>query len=381
MRLRGLGMKYKLGDLIELSENVNSALKYKAKDVKGMTITKQVIPTKANVKSTDLSKFYIVEPEEFIYNPRTHGKKIGLGFNDTDKPFLISWNNIAFNVIDKNIVLPTYLYINFCRDEWDRQACFDSWGSSTEVFAWKDLCSMEIDLPPIDIQKKYVAVYKAMLANQQAYEQGLDELKLACDIAVEKIKKNSELIKVDELVEEIDNRNIGGKIMNLQGINISKTFMPSLAKINEGNIEKYKVVKNNEFAYSAMQTGRDECIRIALYNENEPCIVSPAYSVLGVKSPKILPEYFMKWFSRKESDRLGAFISDSSVRASLELSEFFQIEIPVPDLDIQKSIVDIYKVYLERKAISEKLKEQIKNICPVLIKGATDEAKKLKTAS
>ena len=89
---------YKLGELIELSDDKNTDLKFGADDVRGMTIEKTVIPTKANMDGTDLANFIIVQPNEFIYNPRTHGKRIGLGFNDTDKPFLISWNNYAFRI-------------------------------------------------------------------------------------------------------------------------------------------------------------------------------------------------------------------------------------------------------------------------------------------
>jgi type I restriction enzyme S subunit len=50
-----------------------------------MTITKQIIPTKADVTSTDLRKFLVIHPKEFVFNPRTHGKHIGFGFNDADE--------------------------------------------------------------------------------------------------------------------------------------------------------------------------------------------------------------------------------------------------------------------------------------------------------
>lgn len=90
--------KYKIGELIELVLDTNSDLFYQPKDVRGMTITKDIIPTKADLKGTDLSRFFVVHPGEFIYNPRTHGKKIGLGYNNTNKNFIISWNNIAFKI-------------------------------------------------------------------------------------------------------------------------------------------------------------------------------------------------------------------------------------------------------------------------------------------
>ncbi len=116
--------KYRLGDLIETTTNTNSDLRYSPQDVRGMTITKQIIPTKADVETTDLRKFLVVEPFEFVYNPRTHGKKIGIGFNDSDKAFIISWNNTAFRIkaARVNIILPEYLFLHFCRDEWDREA-------------------------------------------------------------------------------------------------------------------------------------------------------------------------------------------------------------------------------------------------------------------
>ena len=81
--------KYKLGDLIELCEERNLNLLYGVDDVRGMTITKEIIPTKADVVEADLSKFLVVKPNEFIYNPRTHGKKIGFGYNNTNNTFII----------------------------------------------------------------------------------------------------------------------------------------------------------------------------------------------------------------------------------------------------------------------------------------------------
>lgn len=158
MHLGGLNMaltKYRLGDLIELVLDTNIDLQYGPDDVRGMTITKEIIPTKADVAGADLSKFLVVHPGEFIYNPRTHGKRIGFGYNNTDENFIISWNNIAFKVkpLMKSIVLTDYLFLHFKRDEWDREACFQSWGSSTEVFSWETLCDMTVDLPKFPIQQ------------------------------------------------------------------------------------------------------------------------------------------------------------------------------------------------------------------------------------
>lgn len=371
-------IKYKLGLLIELVLNTNSELLFTANDVRGMTITKEIIPTKANVLETDLSKFLIVNPNEFIYNPRTHGKKIGFGYNNTCKPFIISWNNIAFRIKPemKDIISPDYLFLHFKRDEWDREACFCSWGSSTEVFSWDTLCDMEIELPPLPIQQKYVDIYKAMVENQQTYECGLEDLKKSFEVLIDKYKHSADKKNIGSILNEIDCRNVDGYIKDVQGINITKQFMPSVANTFDVDLSKYKLVKDGQFAFSGMQTGRDECIRIALYRGEEPIIISPAYTVLEVQDKNVLAEYIMMWFSRKETDRLGWFYSDASIRTNLDMDRFYEIKIPVPDTKIQQSIVNIYNAYNKRKEINEKLKAQIKEICPILIKGSIEEAKR-----
>ena len=92
----------------------------------------------------------------------------------------------------------------------------------------------------------------------------------------------------------------------------------------------------------------------------------------------VLAEYVMMWFSRKEVDRLGWFMSDASIRTNLDMERFYEIEIPVPDISVQEAIIDIYDAYNVRRNINEQLKAQIKDICPILIKGSIEEARKTK---
>ena len=370
--------KYKLGELIELVEETNSRGMYGPKDVRGMTITKEIIPTKADVANTDLRKFLVVHPDEFVFNPRTHGKKIGFGYNNTKKCFLISWNNIAFRVKSDalNTVIPSYLFLHFNREEWDREACFCSWGSSTEVFSWEALCDMKLTLPSIEQQRKYVDVYLALQNNLAAYQSKVEELKLVCDGYIDQLKVKIPKQKVGDLLETVDKRNSELTYTDVQGININKTFFPTVANIDESNTRNYKIVENNQFAFSGMQTGRDMCIRIALNEESKPVIISPAYTVFRIKDDNVvLSHYIMLWFSRKQIDRYGWFASDGSIRSNLDLERFCEMEIPILDISVQREIVNIHKCYIERQRIAEALKEQLKNICPVLIRGSLTEGK------
>ena len=85
-------------------------------------------------------------------------------------------------------------------------------------------------------------------------------------------------------------------------------------------------------------------------------------------------EYIMMWFSRSEIDRRGWFMSDASIRTNLDLDRFYEIKVPIPELPLQKALVELYSVYNARKSINEQLKAQIKGICPILIKGSLAEA-------
>ena len=239
--------KYKLGKLIELVSDINSELIYGPEDVKGMTITKEIIPTTADVKGTDLSRFLVVSPGQFIYNPRTHGKRIGFGYNNTNDTFIISWNNIAFTIKPsmRDVVLADYLFLHFKRDEWDREACFQSWGSSTEVFAWETLCDMDIDLPPLSIQQKYVDVYNAMISNQQSYEHGLEDLKRVCDVYIDELRKKLPHKKLGSYISISNARNdeLEYGIDNVRGVSIEKKFINTKANMEGVSLKSYAVVK------------------------------------------------------------------------------------------------------------------------------------------
>jgi len=149
--------------------------------------------------------------------------------------------------------------------------------------------------------------------------------------------------------------------------------MPSKANVGSTDLSKYKVIRKGQFAYSAMQVGRDETVRVALYTEEEPAIISPAYLTFGVDGKsRVLPEYFMIWFRRPEFNRFGWFLSDSSVRASLEWDRFCDIRIPIPGLEVQESIVAIHNTLETRKRLNNELKTQIQNLCPILMRGVVE---------
>lgn len=369
--------RYMLGDFLKFYSQQCDIPDLTENDVSGVNKDKEFFEPSKQV-GADTSKYKIVPPNHFACNLMHVGrdKILPIALNHTQKEKIVSPAYTVFSIIQGTPLLTDYFFIMLKSEERDRAFWFNTDSSVRDGMSLKDFCAIEIDLPPLAIQQKYVDVYNAMIANQQCYERGLDDLKLAFGALIDNYKHSSEKKNVYSILKEVDSRNVDESITDVQGINITKQFMPSVANTNGVDISKYKIVKKGQFAFSGMQTGRDKCIRIALFDKDEPVIISPAYSVFEMKDNTVLAEYIMMWFSRKEVDRLGWFASDASIRTNLDMERFYEMEIPIPSIEIQQSIVDIYKVYLQRKAINERLKEQIKSICPILIKGSLEEARK-----
>ena len=187
----------KLGEYIEVLNRRNTDLKLGLDSVRGISNTKQITETsKATVDESVISKFYVISPGEFIYNPRTTrmGDKVGLAFNNTDKPLLFTFNNLAFKIKDsaKNKLLPDYLYLFFCRSEFDRYARINSWGSATELFLFEDLCNIKFAAPDLKEQQKIVNTYNAITKRIQLKQKINENLEKTAQCLFEKIYNDNQ---------------------------------------------------------------------------------------------------------------------------------------------------------------------------------------------
>lgn len=369
-------IKQKLGQFIELLNVRNIDLKYGEDDVRGVNNLKQLMPTKADISSRDLSKFQIVAPSNFVFNHRTsrNGSKFSIAYNDMETPIICTEDYVVFQIKPEyeKTLIAEWLYLYFNRPEFDRYVIANSWGSSTEFYNWEDICEVELVIPAFQIQQKYVDIYNAMIANQRSYERGLEDLKLTTDALIEKFKHNTERIALGKLVIESDERNIGSDIRFVNGVNRNKVFMPSVA--NGADLSKYKIVRYNQFACNLMHIGRDAVVPIALQQNEEALIVSPAYLVFNLDEKRAVPKFALMWLSREETDRYAWFMCDTNVRSGMEKKRFYDIEIPIPTIDEQNAVVELFEVLSMRRIVNEKLKAQIKDLCPILIKGSVEEA-------
>lgn len=270
--------KYKLGELMELSEETNENSCYGISDVRGISIKKEFIETKADMEGVSLRPYLLVKPNYFAYVTITsrNGEKISLAHNTSKNTYIVSSSYVVFYVKKSDLLLSEYLYIFFNRPEFDRYARFNSWGSAREAFSWQEMCDIEIELPSIEVQQKYVDIYQGMVANQEAYESGLNDLKLVCDAYIEDLRRKMPCEPIGKYIVESNIRNINLDILEVQGVNNASCFGTTKADTTGLDFRNYKIVYERYFAYNP---SRINIGSIALQKEGvEPCIVSPIYS-------------------------------------------------------------------------------------------------------
>ena len=361
----------KLGKLIELLDETNSRGQFGVDDVRGVNNLKSLMPTKADLLGRDISKFQIVKPNDFVFNHRTsrNGSKFSIALNSGSYPIICTEDYVVFRIKSdcNSIILTKWLYIFFNRPEFDRYVITNSWGSSTEFYNWEDICDIDIALPDITVQQKYVDIYESMVANQRSYEKGLDDLKLTCDAYIEELRRKIPCEKIGPYIKK-ENKNSDGSIQKVLGIG-QNGFMKPQKEPNE-SLKNYKILKKGDIGYAPplynVLTGALHC-----YQEDFDAVCSPIYEVFKTNADKLLPEYLTLWLKRDEFKRYAVFYAQG-VRQTFDYDYMCDVRIPIPVIEIQKSIANIYKVYTQRKAINEKLKAQIRDICPILIKGSLE---------
>lgn len=163
-----------------------------------------------------------------------------------------------------------------------------------------------------------------------------------------------------DFIRQVDVRNTDRKEENLFGVSVQKMFIPSIANTVGTDFTKYKVVKRGQFTYIPDTSRRGDKIGIALLTDYDEGLVSNIYTVFEVKDEnELLPEYLMLWFSRPEFDRYARFKSHGSVREIMDWDEMCKVELPVPSIDKQRSIVKAYQTITERIELKRRINDNL----------------------
>jgi len=365
----------RLGDYIQLVDNRNTDLS--VRKVYGVNLSKSFMPSIAKTSTVNLANYKIVKKGQFGCKLMSVGRdnRLPIGYFKEEEPVIISPAYYVFEVIDESELLPYFLMIWLLRSENDRLLGFNSISSVRGSISFEEFGDIQLPIPDIEIQKKYVALYKGLLNNQKTYEESLNDLQLICDTYIENLIKTEEPKLLGNYIQQSDERNSDLEIKYLQGVSTSKVLIDSKANTTGVSFHNYKIVRNGQFVYVADTSRRGDKIALAI-NSAVVCIVSAIYTVFEVNNTnELLPEYLYLFFQRTEFDRFARFNSWGSARETFDWAEMCNVKLPIPDIKIQEAIVTIYHTLETRKKINEQLKDSIKTLCTVLMRGVVEEMK------
>ncbi len=364
------GVKWvRLGDYIEQCDERNAAdSNY---PVIGINRDKTFMPTVANLDGVDIAKYKIVSKGMFVFSGMQTGRDIciRIGLYDKDQPALISPAYTTFFINKEKDVLPEYFFMYFNRDESDRYGWFISDSSVRANLDWPRFLDIEIPLPSITEQQKVVNVWKAFREIKEQNEAKAAPLMQVCQSYIQELKHKYPMQEIGPYIEESNNRNLDSQFTEeeVRGIATSKGLIETKANLKGVSLNSYKLVKPKEIAFVPDTSRRGEKMSLGLNDSNKTYIVSSISCVFKVNESFILPNFLYLWLCRPEFDRYARFNSWGSAREAFSFEDMKRCKIPLPPIDIQQAIVNIYKCANEAKQIAEEADRLSREVCPALL--------------
>ena len=355
----------RLGDYITPRNERNSDFRYGIELIEGVNSDGEFQPTKAVTDGIDLKPYKAVWPGDIVYNPSR--LNIGsLAYRETGM-CIVSHLYQVFHIKDqfKDVLFPEYLLIWFKREEFSRIVDYYNYGSQRAEFNLKKLGELIVPLPSPEEQQKVVNAWKACREIKEQNEAKAAPLMQLCQSYIQELKHQYPAQEIGPYIEECNERNTDSlyNVEQLRGVTSEGIFDTSKAKTDGLNFTPYKIVRKGEFAYNPSRINLGS---IAMLDENLS-IISPMYVVFKLKSKEILPEYLSIWYKRSEFQRSTLFYASGSVRDTFDFKEMKNVKIPLPPLDVQRAIVNIYKCANEAKQIAAEADRLAREVCPALL--------------
>ena len=366
----------RLGDYIELCDEVNSA--GKEYPMLGINKDKVFMPTVANVSTVDIRKYKIVSKGRFVFSGMQTGRDvcIRIALYDNDTPALISPAYTTFTVREDKDMLSEFFFMYFMRAEMDRYGWFISDSSVRSNLDWVRFVEIQIPLPSPEKQKELVATWKGLRDMKEQNEAMAAPLIQLCQSRLQELKHTYPLTEIGPYIEQCDERNADAKYTqdDVRGISTDKKFLPTKANLEGVSLSSYKVVNSYDFAYVADTSRRGDKIALALNTSDESILISSIYTTFKSKDKSQLqPEYLYLMLSRSEFDRYARFHSWGSARETFDWEDMCRVAIPLPPIEEQRAIVNIYKCAAECKRIADEADRLSREICPALMQKAIRE--------
>jgi len=236
---------------------------------------------------------------------------------------------------------------------------------------WDRFLDIEIPLPPIEKQQEYVDIYSNLLRLSSSHEKSFADLQFITNAYTEKLVEKYGTNLLGNYITATDKRNYDLGSKDIKGISIQKKFIVSKANMDGVSLASYRVVHPGQFGYVTVTSRNGDKVSVALNTDDIPYVVSSSYQTFKVTDEsKLMPEFILLWFKRPEFERYARFNSWGSARETFDWSEMQRVQLPIPPVSVQQSIVAIYHALEARKRLTDMLKTLTKEICPVLIKDA-----------
>ena len=296
---------------------------------------------------------------------------MSLAYNDSQETYIISPISTVFEIGKCEELLPEYLYLWFLRPEFDRYARYHSWGSARETFSMEDMLRVHIPVPDIETQRHLVEVWKGLDAIKTDNEALASPLMNLCMSYLDKVRKEYTPEEIGAYIRRVDMRNSDNAIKKVMGLSVTKEFREPTAKVNRNELRNYKILAPCQFGF-VQTTNNEKCLVVCLSTFNEKIVISSVNEVFEISHTHfLLPRYLHLWFLRREMDRYARFHSWGSAREIFNFEDMKRVRIPIPPIEIQQAIVDIYTCARESREIAVEAGELSKQACPALIRRGT----------
>lgn len=369
--MEGNSVKWvRLGDYIEQRRENNSSLKYGVELIEGVNNDGEFQPTKALTDNINLKPYKVVRHGDIVYNPSR--LNIGSLAYRTGGMCIVSHLYQVFYIKKEyqSTLSAEYLTLYLRRSEFYRYVDYDNFGSQRAEYNLRKLGELLIPLLAIAEQQKVVNVWKAFREIKEQNEAKAAPLMQVCQSYIQELKHKYPMQEIGPYIQEYDERNsdeIYG-LDDVRGISIEKKIIDTKANMDGVKLSPYKIFKINTFCYVTITSRNGERITLALNSDNKNHIVSSSYITFSVKEQEnILPKFLYLWFCRPEFDRYARFNSWGSARETFSFEDMKRCKIPLPPIDIQQAIVNIYKCANEAKQIAEEADRLSREVCPALL--------------
>lgn len=365
----------RLGDYIERSMTNNSDLKYGPEFIEGVTSNGEFSKTRANLIDINLKPYKLVNNGDFVYNPSRFN--IGSIAYRTQGFCIVSHLYVVFhlNSKGKEFIIPEFLYLYIYRQEFFRMIDYLNFGSQRPEFNFFELSEIKIPLPPLEVQKELVNTYIGLKALAEENEALIKPLHNACEAFISNCKSKFREDELGKYIEQCDERNSNEQytLNDVRGISNLKNLIETKADMKDVALTPYKLLRPREFSYVTVTSRNGGKISLAINDTDNTFIVSSSYINFKSKDyKKLLPEYLFILLSRSEFDRYARFNSWGSARETFDWDELCRVKVPVPPIEVQQSIVNLYSCLEEAKKIASEARDKLKTLCPALVQKAAN---------